>query len=244
MHLDEEQVQRLLHRELGSQEATVRAHLEACTECRYRVTEAEREESWLFDRLHLVDHAAPKVKPPIVPRSRRAAVLRQRLAAGILFALVTGGVAYAAPGSPLPRVVSRIIESMRGVSKGRTTIPAPPPQGAASEAGIVVGAGDRLVIVFPAIQTGSEATVSLTEAPDVVVRALNGAAFTSDFERLRIDSVRPGSRFEVQIPRSAPSVEIRAGRKRLFLKQFSRVVTDARPDANGNYRLPLSDSAP
>lgn len=244
MHLDEDQLQRLLHRELGSQEAATRDHLETCAECRHRVTEAEREESWVFERLHRLDHATPKVSAQMVSRSRRGARSRQRLAAGIVLALAAAGVAYAAPGSPLPRVVSRIIESVKGASGRQSSVPAIPSPGTAGEAGIVVSAGERLTIVFPPLQPGSEATVSLTEGPDVVVRALDGAAFTSDFDRLLIDSVRPGGRFEIQVPRTAPLVEIQMGGRRLYLKKLSRIVADARPDSKGTYRLPLSGSEP
>jgi hypothetical protein len=108
----------------------------------------------------------------------------------------------------------------------------------------VVAAGERLVIIFPSVQGGGEAIVSLTESPDVVVRAPDGAVFTSDVDRVLIDSVTPGGRFEIQIPRTAPLVEIRAGERRLFLKKVSRIVTDASPDDAGNYRLPLSGPEP
>lgn len=240
MHLDDEQLQRLLHGELGGGEAATRDHLKACTECHHRVTEAELEESWVFDRLHQLDHATPKVSAQTVSRSPGGAPSRQRLAAGILLALAVAGAAYAAPGSPLPRVVGRIIHSVNGASRRQAPIPA---HGTA-ETGIVVGAGDRLTIVFPAVHKGSEATVSLIEGKDVVVRALDGAVFTSHFDRLLIDSARPGSRFEIQIPRTAPLVEIRVAGRRLFLKQLSRIVTAARPDGKGNYRLLLSGSEP
>ena len=244
MHLDEEQLQRLLHGELGSREAAAREHLEACPECRYRVTEAEGEESWVFDRLHRLDHATPKVSAQMVSRSRAGTSYRQRLAAGIFLAVVATGAAYAIPGSPLPRVVNRIIQAVNGRSSRQVAIPMTRSPVPGAQAGIVVAAGERLLIVFPLVQSGGEATVSLTEGPDVVVRAPDGAAFTSDVDRLLIDSVSPGGRFEIQIPRTAPLVEIRAGGRRLFLKKLSRIVTDAPPDDEGNYRLPLSGSEP
>jgi hypothetical protein len=242
MHLDEEQLQRVLHGELGNREAAAREHLETCPECRYRVSEAKREESWVFDRLHRLDHATPKVSAQVMSRSRGGASYRQRLAAGIFLAVVAAGAAYAIPGSPLPRVVSRIIQAVSGGPSHQPPILVTPSLPPAAEAGIVVAAGQRLLIVFPRVQSGGEATVSLTEGPDVVVRAPDGAAFTSDVDRLSIDSVRPGSRFEIQIPRTALLVEIRAGGRRLFLKRLSRVVTDAHPDDEGHYRLPLSGS--
>jgi hypothetical protein len=53
----------------------------------------------------------------------------------------------------------------------------------------------------------------------------------------------PG-RFEILIPRSAPSVEIRVGGRRSFLTEASRVETEYSGDAEGRYLLPLSRSAP
>ncbi|MEP7226339.1 MAG: hypothetical protein ABI785_03180, partial [Gemmatimonadales bacterium] len=138
----------------------------------------------------------------------------------------------------------RIVQALNGRSSRQTAIPAVPSPGPAAQAGIVVAAGERLMIVFPLAQTGREATVSLTEGPDVMVHAPDGASFTSDVDRLLIESVTPGGRFEIQIPRTAPLVEIRVGGKRVFLKKLSRIVTDARPDDEGNYRLPLSRLEP
>ena len=242
MHLDEEQLQRLLHGELGASAIFAREHLKACAECRSRLTEAEQEESWVFDRLRQVDHPAPRVNAPRVLSPARAPS-RQRLAAGVFLAVAATGVAYAAPGSPLPRVITRIIEAVSGAPSRPSPAPVIPPA-SAPQAGIVVGAGERLVIVFPAVSAGGGATISFTEGRDVVVRALDGAAFTSDFSRLLVDSVSPGGRFEIEIPRTAPLVEVRAGGRRVFLKQLSRIVTDAAPDASGSYHLPFSGAEP
>ena len=62
MHLDEEQVQRLLHGETAPRvETGVRDHLARCEECRSRLVEAEREERWVLERLGRVDRAPPPV---------------------------------------------------------------------------------------------------------------------------------------------------------------------------------------
>ena len=62
MHLDAEQVQRLLHDELApSTAAQARAHLDGCRECLTRVSDAEREESEVLELLRQMDHPVPRV---------------------------------------------------------------------------------------------------------------------------------------------------------------------------------------
>jgi anti-sigma factor RsiW len=245
MHLDEEQVQRLLHGEAAPPaESALRGHLALCEECRALVAEAEREERWVLERLRRVDHAPPPVAvEAILGRDRRRAAGWGRLAAGILLALAVVGVAYAAPGSPFRGVLQWIVEWVGG-SK--------PPIGAApsgetnaEQAGIAVAPGDRLTIAFAVEQSGGTATVSLTDGSDVVVRALGGTTtFTSEVDRLTIEHRGVPGRYEILIPRGAPSVEVRVGGQRSFLTEASRVETEYPRDADGRYLVPLSRSAP
>jgi hypothetical protein len=245
MHLDQEQVQRLLHRELGSAEATVRGHLEICEDCRHKVIEAEQEEAWVLARLRGLDHPVPMVKPETLgPPRRRATRGYQRLAAGIFLALVAAGAAYALPGSPLPGVVHRIVELVRGTPRHQTPPAISPQAGAGFQAGIAVDPGERLTILFPA-QSGAKAVVSLADGGDVMVRAIDGATFTSDVDRLLIEHrAVPAPRYEIQIPRAAPWVEIQVGGRRVLLQQSGRIITGVAPDAQGRYRLVLSGSMP
>src|SRR2546422_5647206 len=75
MHLDEDQVERLLHHELGrSAEASVREHLAACPDCRRRVARAEQEEEEVYALLRHVDHPAPGIDPPAVAARHTHAV--------------------------------------------------------------------------------------------------------------------------------------------------------------------------
>ncbi len=234
-----------MHRELGSAEATVRGHLETCQECRYKVTEAEQEEAWVLARLRRLDHPVPRMNPEMLaPPRRRAAPGYQRLAAGIVLALAAAGAAYAMPGSPLPGMVHRIVELVRGTPR-RQTRPATTPQpGASFQAGIAVDPGNRLTILFPA-QSGAKAVVSRADGGDVMVRALDGATFTSDVDRLLIEHrAVPAPRYEIQIPRAAPWVEIQVGGRRILLQQSGRIITGVAPDAQGRYRLVLSGSTP
>jgi hypothetical protein len=246
MHLDEEKVQRLLHGETAPPaETAVRDHLARCMECRSRVAEAEWEERWVLERLRRVDHApSPIAVQAIMGPGRRRAAGWGRLAAGMLLALAAVGVAYAAPGSPFRGVLQRIVEWVRGSSKPPIHA-APSPEAAGGQAGIAVAPGDRLTIAFAVEQSGGTATVSLTDGSDVVVRALGGTTtFTSEVDRLSIEHRGAPGRFEILIPRGAASVEIRAGGRRSFLTEASRVETEYSRDAEGRYVLPLSRSAP
>ena len=244
MHLDQEQVQRLMHGELGLAEATVRDHLSICPECRNKVAEGEQEEVWVLDRLRRLDHPVPEGRlETLVQRPRRSGRAYQRLAAGIVLALAAAGAAYAMPGSPLPGVMDRIIGLVSGTHRRPTT--GTTQRDADSPAGIAVNPGDRLTILFPATQTGGEATVSLADSGDVMVRALDGATFTSDIDRLLIEHRGvPAPRYEIQIPRAAPWVEIRVGGHRVLLQRSGRIITGVAPDAQGRYRLVLSGSLP
>jgi hypothetical protein len=101
--------------------------------------------------------------------------------------------------------------------------------------------GDRLRIVFRAEQPGGVVLVSLTDAAIVEVRALDSPAeFTLDPDRISIDNAGSTARFEVDIPSSAPRVEILVGDRRILLKDASRIVTDAPQDPDGKYRVSLS----
>jgi hypothetical protein len=108
------------------------------------------------------------------------------------------------------------------VSTTRVTAPA----GAdAAGPGIVVTAGDRLVILFSTAKTDGLATISLTDDSDVEVWTLHGqASFTSDLDRLRRVAL----------------VEVQVEGRRVFLKEGDRVVTQARPDPRGDYLIPLT----
>lgn len=242
MHLDEEQVQRLLHGELrGAAATSVRDHLGACAECRSRLSQAEREEAWVYDRLGRLDHTVPQVSAEAaIAARRRSLTLRGRLAAGIFLALAAAGVAYAAPGSPLPRVLDHLIHLVSR-EPGRPAKTAPSPKVAGPQSGIALPPGNRLVITFTATQPGDTAVVSLTDGPDVVVRTLaGGAAFTTDIDQLAIQHRGPPAGFEILIPRAAPFVEIQAGGRRILLKDRSHIVSQARPDSERRYLLPLS----
>jgi hypothetical protein len=240
VHLDEEQIQRLLHGELTpSSAASARDHVAGCPECSSRLAEVEREEAWVLDRLRALDHPPPPMSAKATMIDRRG-VAWVRWAAGILLAIGLATVAYAAPGSPLRRLVHRVSEWIAG---GQPSAPRGYPATVADSAarGIAVTPGNRFTIVFSTEQPRGTATVLLTGGTEVVVRAVGGAAtFTSDLDRLSVDNSGNAARFEVEIPHRAPYVEIRVGDRRAFAKDGSRIVSDGRRESEDRYVLPLS----
>jgi len=58
--------------------------------------------------------------------------------------------------------------------------------------------------------------------------------------RISVDSAAATARFEIEVPRRAPRVEIRVGGRRAFLKDASTIVTDAERTADGQYLVRLS----
>jgi hypothetical protein len=245
MHLDDERVQRLLHGELEpADERLARQHLAGCADCRVVVDDARADEHAIFGLLREVDHPLPDADPRAILAVGKAPRARwERWAAGFLLVAVAGGAAYAAPGSPLPAVLDRLVGWVTP-AQTPSAPPAPTGGGTPSGAGIAVAPGERLTIRFAGDRDSAVATVSLTDGDEVVVRAVEGsAAFTSDLDRLSVQSTGR-ARFEILIPRSAPSVEIVAGEHPVFRVDASRVVTEAPPDAEGRYVLPLSIRGP
>jgi anti-sigma factor RsiW len=245
MHLDDEQVQRLLHGELEpAGEQLARQHLAACNDCRTLVDEARAEEHRIFSLLREVDHPPPVADPRVVlAAGSRPHTQWGRWAAGILLVAAAGGAAYATPGSPLPAALDRLMAMLaptqpRASTETAATDTAPP------RAGIAVTPGDRLTIRFLVEGDSVFATLWLTDADEVVVRAVTGAAtFSSDVDRLLVRGAGTAG-FEILIPRSAPWVDVLAGDTLVFRKQAARLVTQARPGADGRYPLILSSTTP
>lgn len=244
-HLDEERVERLVHGELEpSHDALEREHLASCASCRERVTEAERDDAEVNALLRLLDHPLPRVSAQtIIAIARPRDVAWGRWAAGILLVATLGGAAYAAPGSPLRRLVQSAASLLgRGDDpRPATQAPAPNAEAAGTGGGIAVEAGRALLIQFTSHQQAGEARITLTDSDMVTVRAPNGAAtFTSDVDRLIVDNSGSLSSFEIQIPRTAPRVEVRVGTVQRYLKDGARIVARTPADAQGAVQLPLA----
>jgi hypothetical protein len=244
MHLDDEQLQRLLHAQLPSRAARIaRDHLAECTECRERFVSAQQDESRIFALLRQVDHAVPVPDPAVlVGRLRWITPPWGRWAAGIFLVLGVVGAAFALPGSPLPHWV-------RSASAwvGGRELPRSPkdPEPSTLLAGIAAVPGSRFLIAFESAEPGGDVRVSFSDGPQVTVRAPSGAAsFTSTSNRLVIANAGTGARFEIAIPRKAPRVEIQVAGAPVFLKQGTRVTVDPSAVADSGYIIPLSPSRP
>jgi hypothetical protein len=256
MHLDEEQVQRVLHGELGGAAADVaRAHVAACAACRAHIAAAEREENEVHRHLGALDHDGPAPARAARARDAMARAARtarrgagwQRRAAALLVAVGAAGVAYAVPGSPLPGWVDVVAARIGALGNGvrnapattaPPTAPLSPPVVPESTSGIAVAPGSSLLILFTTESGAVE--VVLSDGDLVQVQAPGTtASFTADEKILRIESAGTGSRFRIEIPRTAPRVEIRAGARRIFLKEGERITT-APAAARGSYFLELA----
>lgn len=242
MHLDEEQLQRLLHGELTADVGLeTRNHVAQCGECRERLVNAERDERETFALLRQVDHPLPVVDAAVLAaRARGIGLVWGRWAAGILLFLGAAGAAYALPGSP---VREWIRSAAAWIAPEDRASPAPrqAETSTARAAGIAAAPGKNYVIVFLSHDSAGQARVSLTDGAEVTVRAPSGAArFTSAADRLLIDSRGSGAVFEIGIPRTAPRLEIRVAGKRVFLKQGERVAAPHAADVEGRYVIDLS----
>ena len=243
MHLDEERLERLLHGELaGDDSAAARSHLLGCAECRARVAAAERDEREVFDLIGAVDHPVPAVTvDAVIDRAGARRRPWHRSAAAAVLLLGLGGAAYALPGSPLRRWVGAAIERMSGGPGGIVPDPVrvdPPEDGA----GIAVAPGADLLIEFTGPETGGSARLVLSDAGEVTIRAPAGAAtFRSDANRVAVHRTGTRARFDIELPRSAPRVEVRVGARRIFLKEGARTTSDAPPGPDGAWILVLGE---
>ena len=251
LHLDEEQVQRVLHGQLTPEsEPLLRDHLGACVACRSRIEIADRDERRALALLRQLDHAAPHIgiETVLVARRLRSNGLR-RWAAGVLLTLVVGSAVYAAPGSPIPGLIDRLIGTGRSVRRqpDRPATPNVARMEARAEAiqGVAADPGDAFTIEFSAREHEGGVAVSLTDDTEIVVRAVGGAAtFTSHADRISVDSAASTTQFEIEVPRRAPRVEIRIGGRRALLKVAATITADAEHATNGRYLLRLSTGLP
>lgn len=245
MHVDEERIQRLLHRQLDADEAKRLAlHLEDCGPCRARLDEGRTEEEEMARILRALDHPVPVLEPEAIAARARATGSASptwgRWAAGVLLALLVSVGAYAAPGSPLPGWWDAFYRSLSG--------PAPREVGISdsSVSGVSVAPGEDLTVVFRVPPGGGVVRIALDPGSEMVVEASEGSAsYTSAEGSLVVDAREAGASFQVRIPRQAPRVEILVGRRSVFLKDGDRIVTESAGTGDpslGPWLVPLGGS--
>ncbi len=230
MHLDVEQLERLLADELPQDAAAARAHIAACAECAARLQAAANEQREVEELMRQVDQPTPRISVEALRRTRE----HKRTgwgarAAGVALVAGAAAVAYALPGSPL----------RKWLNPGKITVESPAASPEPVAAGIAVDPENNLVIAFAHAQSTGFLVVTFNDSSDVAVQARGGAAvFSSEAGRLLIDNRDQNASFEIRVPRNAPRVEIRVADRRAFLKDGSNVSATVSA-VNGSYRIPL-----
>jgi anti-sigma factor RsiW len=236
MHLDEDQIERVIHGELPpAGESSVREHLSVCDDCRGRVGDARREEARIIALLETIDRPVPAMPAGSARRTQRdghSTWLRR--AAAMVTGLAIAGAAYAAPGSPVRslfrRVVTHRIDRPSPVIRRDLSSSAP-------TAGIAVSPGAHLTIDITGAPPTGPAMARLVDGDEVVVRAIGGRpTFRSERDRLVIDGAITVSELAIEIPRRAPFVEIRLDGRRALRKDGPDMI-GATPDSVGRYTL-------
>jgi hypothetical protein len=250
VHLDDPHIQSLLDRELPPRdEDAARAHLRGCALCRGRADEARREGLEIAALLETLDAPLPRIDAATIvaradatPRRVRARFAHLRRAAALILVVGLAGAVYAFPGSPVRTWVRDVVRRMAPKPNPPVERSQPRP-----EAGISIPPEERLVILFRlgAARGNGIASLSLTNGSEVQVHAPPGAAtFASGPGRLDIDVRDVSAPFVVELPRSAPWIEIRADETALFLKTGSRITTEGPAESGDRYTLRLERRSP
>ena len=242
MHLTEEQVQRVLHREEAGKD--ISGHLGTCADCQETVSRARRDEAEILGLLGAVDSDPPPLTAGDIANQstmvRQHPPRRLRWAAVILLGCVAGGAAYALPGSPLKSWLTRLFQEdsiavIDSAAQSRETSPTP------AVSGIAVDPGSVLTIVFDPPRIGSRARVTVSDESRVSVEGPTGQVlFTSEPDRLRVTLLGDSVTILVRIPQGANRVEVRLGDRPVLIKRGTAVDTRYPPDPTLGYLIPLT----
>lgn len=199
--------------------------------------------------LATLDHPVPALSVASIAATARARGPSRparpflRWAAAIALTVGAAGVALAAPGSPLLHWVETVAGRL-GLAPGVSQAPVSPPPTRAS-AGIALPPSDRLAIVISSAGPGAAARVSLADGSEVVVRApASAASFTTGADRLLVDLGATGDTLTIEIPRTAPRVELFVGDARVLVAERGKIATAITPDPAGGYTVLLSPTGP
>lgn len=203
----------------------------------------------LHGLLAAIDHPVPPLSAAAVvalaeARTRTRMHARRtalRWAAAVLLSAGVAGVAVAAPGSPVLRWLTELVQRVSGRREMRAPAPAAQGEEAGGMAGIAVLPGDSFTVTFTAPGAGGVVLVSFHERAEILARARPGAArFTTEPDRLLIEPRAAGDTFALEIPLTAARVELRAGGARLLVVERGRVSPASAADSLGRYvvRLP------
>lgn len=242
MHLDTDSIQRLLHGELtSSAAAAARRHLDRCDPCRQELTRARTEEEGILQILHHLDHPVPQLDVRSVRfRLDAGRSARRSIAAGIALALVTSGLLYAAPGSPLPGLLRRAASVLLSHTPPAAVPGGKIERGPGPVAGLMVVAPDSFDILFDSAQAVGTVTIIIEQTDRLSVRAFGAPVpFDSEVDRVIIRNRGTASSYEIRIPFGAPVVRLEVSGALLWLKRGSRIHSVVSPETVGYYVLPL-----
>ncbi len=248
MHLDDGQIQAVLHREATRESSTAaRAHVETCVECRRAVERAREEEAQLFTLLGQLDlpHPAGDLQRVLMMRRARLNAMAFRRAAAAVLLVGVAGVVLALPTSPL----RRWLEERRGAAASppiasRSESPSPDSVAAQSTApeadvaGVRVAPGASMRIRFSAAQTSGEMQVALVDDGEIAIRAMSGSVtYAAGTGLLVVQNTGATASYVIEVPRHAPYVVIEVAGRRVWWKDGARVRNRVSPDATDTSTL-------
>lgn len=225
MHLDVDQIERVIHGELrGSTGERAQSHLAECAQCQAAVERARDDEREIMTLLGELEPARPVRLAAVLGAAAATRSPHWLARAATLAAVVVlgGAAAYALPSSPL----RRWFETRRAPA-----LPAPGPSRMpqAQEpqvTGVSVTPDPSMIIVFRERQRRGDVLVRLIEGPEIAVRAsANGSRFSVAPGRLTIANNGLAT-YEVDVPASVPRVEIVVAGSRLWLKEGPRTIPE------------------
>ncbi|HSJ13500.1 MAG TPA: hypothetical protein VK939_03740 [Longimicrobiales bacterium] len=202
-------------------------------------TERDRDDAQLAELLRHLDHPLPPITAEdIAARAQPRERPWLRIAAGIALAIALGSVAYALPGSPLPRWVDTVGRMAGGTEA--TSAPAPSaPAPAPAPGGLSFDPNEPLAVVISAAQAGATLHVSLREADAIVLVTAPGVArFTSEPGMVRVAPLAAGA-LELHVPRTAVQLVVSVEGRQVFLLEHGAVAATVSADASGRYVFPL-----
>jgi anti-sigma factor RsiW len=259
LHATDDELQAWMDRELPPERTHwLDVHLSQCGDCAARLAGLQQDMSELNAELQLLDVSPPAVRAGTL--AMRARGRRQRrwtmMAAASLF-IGVAGIASAAPRSPvrqwLQAIAARFGLTSESVAPPSAPLPrtdsvppaAIPATRSADASGVALVPGAMLRIVFDLLPTGGLVTVRMSDDPSVIVRAAPGTAvFRSGATELRVTTIVPDARFELQIPSSAGRVIVLEGRRTLLTKIDAVVRSAWSADSTGARRIPLGQVRP
>ena len=240
----------------GAPAATAHAHAATCADCHDSLRRAQAADRDVADLFHVLDHAAPpldfasilrraaEVEPP--PRVKAITVVVRRSA------IILGLSAAAAAALP---PVRHFIVQLAGSPPATGQLPAPgvpSPSLTAADApavprGVAIVADGRADLVFRTAQPGGVLSIRPTLAMHVSVTAsADGPTYSVGRGTIIIDTPATGMTYDIELPPPArlPDVTIRIGDHVVFARHGAAVHTDAPRQADGSYRIAMSDEHP